>query len=261
MNRHIALLLSVAILGLGCRKEEKPQVRTEPWAAPRVSTSSSAPLGAGIRYVLDRGSVQIDLGTKARRTTARIDRVEGSLDLDPVRLERTRGSVRFDLLGMSLFGAGETEEDPSLTLRALGALDLTPERPSEERERVRFAEVRVVGFDLPSAAEAAGRRSDKAALRAFIELTLHRFRVPHTVDLQVEWVSDADGGPETLSVRTRRPLVISLVAHDILPKEKDGSTSSDPTRSMGHEFAREARVSAELWFHPTPAEGTNSGNP
>jgi len=238
-----------------CKKQEKPKVRTEPWPAPAVSASGSVRSQATIPYVLERASVEIEFRAKKRRTIGRLARVEGDLTFDPIRLERTRGAVRADLLDLRLYPYGQEEEDASLTLAALRALELTAGRPNEERERGRFAELNIVGFELPAPATGERPRA-KAVVKAFVELTLHRFRVPYTVELEVELVHDTPGAPPKLRARTYRPLVVPLVAHDILPRERGGSLSPSPTAALDREFARDARISAELSFLPAAASAS-----
>lgn len=245
----VQTLLAFCVLGcsVGCDKQEKPKVRTEPWLATSASRSSSAPTGKTIRYLVDQSSIQIELRAKEGRSTGSIDRVEGFLNFDPVRPEETRGSLRADLFSLKLLRPNQSEEDPESTLRALWALELGPTRPSEERERERFAELRLAGLQKVSASEASIDRSSKVLLKAFLELTLHRFRVPLMADLELQPVAGPTGTPWMLRVRTQRPLVVSLLGHEIVPRAADGRVVSAPE---AREAPREARISAEVLFRP-----------
>lgn len=228
-------------------------MRTEPWPAPRIATSAGVPRGEPIEYVLDSGRIDIELKTKKGRITGQLDRLTSTLTFDPVHVERTRGSVRADLLDLELSAGARDEADPSLLARAFRWLEIDASRPEEDRERDRWAEVRVVGFEPPS--ERAGSNRRRASrVSAFAEVTLHRFRVPLTLDLEVELLSDTDAGISRLRARTRRPFVVSLAAHDILPRDATGQVTLSERSGQALDFPREARVSAELTWRPAPDE-------
>lgn len=224
-------------------------MRTEPWPAPAVSVSAVTTPGATMKYALASGSVQIELKGKRERLLGSIERLEGELEFDPARLENSRGTVRADLSSSSFSAPGAASgEDSELTLGALRALELGPDRPSEERERDRWAIVRVIGFEAPKKDERANART-RAAVRAFAELTLHRFRVPVTLELDVELVPEAGGGAPELRVRTRRPLLVQLSAHDLVARDPAKSEAAGGS-ARAREGIREARVSAELSWTP-----------
>lgn len=236
-----ALFMAV-VLALGCKKAEKRPVRTEPWPAPAAVSVKSGPKSSGVvRYALAQGSARVELRNKRTRVEGVLSRIEGQVELDPLNVEKTRAELRADLLSLDF-------EDPSLDAYALRALELDAEVPSEDRERERWAKLRIVGFENREPSDGTRRRSRKTRLSAFAELTLHSFRVPTPIELEVE-LDPAPGG--SLQVRTRRPIVVDLDAHDLAPSHRE-----DPGRARrferidGLEGFREARVSAELSFRP-----------
>lgn len=228
------------LLFAGCKKAEQPALRTEPWPAPAVSASSSRKSSGIVRYELVQGSAEVELRGKRPSAVARLARLEGQVELDPLHIEKTRAELRADLLALDF-------EDPSLVLQALHALELGPDAPSEERERDRWAKLRIVGFENKPPSAGPRRPNRVSQVSAFAELTLHRFRVPVPIELEVELPSDPKA---PLRVRTRRPIVVDLEAHDLAPLDLALAGSG-----AGSARYSEARVSAELSFRPRDFTG------
>lgn len=242
-----ALIVALAFVP-ACERKPKRVLRTEPWPAPIVGSAgprpSAAALGGRVRYRVERAKVRIELPARRTKPSGALAEVSGSIELDPVHLENTRAHLQADLLSLSFEGENG-EPDSALVARALTWLELSPDRAADERERERFAALDITAFEpiaLPSDAEA--RRSSQVVAHG--ELTLHRFRVPVSLELQVELGSRDGGVTDTLSIRTRRPLVISLAAHDILPRDSRGNVLTKELATLGRDVGRDARISAEL---------------
>lgn len=255
--RMVLLLFSCA----ACEKAEKPMVRTEPWPAHAVPASASATLGKPGRpreYSVDRGSIRIDLIGRSGRTRASIDRLVGQLRFDPARPEQSTGEVKADLFSLKLLDPKSGEEDPSLTLRALWALELGNARPMEQRERERFAEFRVTEIEELEPHRAGAAPPSQFSVQAIAELTLHRFRVPLRAHFEVRPIEGAPNMAAAIKVRTARPLVIALFAHAIVPRGPDGLEISGADLPAP---PREARVSAEILFRSRPIGATATAEP
>lgn len=244
--RKLLFGLLLALAALGCREKPKRVVRTEPWPAPAVSASSASPSEAGkpMRYTLVHALVELELPAKRGKPRGKLGRVEGSIDLDPTHLEKSRARLTVDLLSLSL-GSGN-EEDSALLARAFDWLEIGSERSSGDRARDRYAILNITSLEPsgPPPEESGKRRS--ARVTAHGDLTLHHFRVPVAVELEVELRPVEGGGPDMLLIRTRRPLVVSLAAHDILPRDPRGNLLPNQLSTLGTEVGRDARVSAEL---------------
>jgi polyisoprenoid-binding protein YceI len=243
-----ALIVALALVP-ACERKPKRVLRTEPWPAPLVASarpgpSASAP-GGRVRYRIERAKVRVELPARRAKPSGALTEVTGSIELDPVRLENTRAHLQADLLSLSLDGEnGDT--DSGLVARALTWLELSSEREADARERERYATLEITAFEpvaLPSDAEA--RRSSQVVAHG--ELTLHRFRVPVSLELQVELGGRDGGATDTLTIRTRRPLIVSLAAHDILPRDSRGNVLTQELATLGRDVGRDARISAELF--------------
>ena len=256
-GRH-ARALTLAGAGLfflaGCRQKEKRVLRTEPWQAPvAISASGQAPSpapGKPVRYAVENARVSLELPAGKKKLSGTLARVDGTIDLDVQRPENTRATLRADLTSLAL-GMNGREDSPELLARAFHWLELSSGRPAQERDKDRYAELEIRSFD-PLAVSDDARRNRPVAVVARGDLTLHHFRVPVTLELEVVLRSATQEEPSSLSIRTRRPLVVSLVAHDILPRDSQGALRANAVRSQGAEIGREARVSATLTAKALP---------
>ncbi|HET9929166.1 MAG TPA: hypothetical protein VFQ35_00700 [Polyangiaceae bacterium] len=234
----------------GCRHKEKRVLRTEPWAAPVAISSASgaalpsAPEGKPVRYIVDQARVTLELPAKKKKPSGSLAKVSGEIDLDVLHPENTRAELRADLLSLSL-GSNGRDESPELVAKAFDWLELSARKPPEEREKERYAKIEILGFDPVGGPDAAPQgRSARVVARG--NLTLHHFRVPIALELDVQLRGGTTDEPSRLTIRTRRPLVVSLVAHDILPRDAAGSLVAGGVRSLGTEVGRDARVTAEI---------------
>jgi polyisoprenoid-binding protein YceI len=253
--RIVALALLLALPVLGCREKPKRVVRTEPWLAPVVSASGASEAGKPLRYSIDQASVELELPARRGKPRGKLGRVEGSIDFDPVHLDRTRARLTADLLSLTMSSAGE--DDPTLLARAFDWLELGAERAPVDRARDRYAVLNITALEAGATPEEAGKRR-AARVVAHGDLTLHHFRVPVVLELEVELKSAEGAEPATLLIRTRKPLVVSLVAHDILPRDARGALLSNQLSAHENTVGREARVTAELRARPSPLpEPTN----
>ncbi len=251
--RQLSLLLALLAL-LGCQRKPKRVLRTEPWPAPAISAapSSSVP-GQPVRYEITHAEVRLELPAKKAKPIAKLGGVSGSIELDPVRLERTRAKLTVDLLALTLFSSKDApSEDPALLSRAFDWLELSAERGAEARELNRYAVLELSAFEPPPTNEDNPTPLRASRVIAHGTLTLHHFRVPLALELDVQLGDKRGKQPNLLKIRTRRPLLVSLAAHDILPRDGHGTLLPKELKALGSEVGREARVSAELEARPAP---------
>jgi len=249
--------LLLALPALGCREKPKRVVRTEPWLAPAVSASGASASEAGkpVRYTLEHAEVELELPAKRGKPRGKLSRVEGTIDLDPVHLEKSRARLTVDLLSLSLGSGGE--DDPALLARAFDWLELGSERSSGDRARDRYAILNITSLEPTGAPDESGKRRS-ARVVGHGDLTLHHFRVPVAVELDVELKAGDGGAADSLLIRTRWPLVVLLAAHDILPRDARGTLLPNQLSALGTEVGRDARVNAELRARVAPLpEPTN----
>lgn len=240
------LFLVICFSAGACQRKKDPPPRTEPWPAP-IATSASASARVAshaITYVVESGTIRLELPARKQKPRGSLSRVSGTIEWDPRRPEHVRAELRADLLSLSIGFDGA--EDSELLARALDWLELSPLRAAEERERDRYAVVRISNCDLGAARDNAARQS-AVSCTARGDLTLHRFRVPIAIEVAVELEKGASGSaPGGLLIRLRRPLVVSLTRYDIQPRDRQGQPLPADFSLLGSEIGRDARVSAEL---------------
>lgn len=231
------VLLSVLLATAACRREEKKAVRTEPWLAAAASLSKDAPR-APTKYRVKRGSATVELRVDQRPVRLLFDRIVGEIDVDFRSVDATYGKLRADLLSLRVEGAAQD----GLVERALTSLELTADTPDSEPER--FAELTITALD-----RGALGGSRRATLNAQGDLTLHGFRSPLVFEIEVELAGSDAAVPDTLLVRTRRPLLVSLPAHGLGAALAARAPAHSPTSPVPR-FGKEARISAQIEAEP-----------
>lgn len=249
--RRLFPALVVLFLLSACERKAKPVVRTEPWPAPLSSAGpspSERPAGASVRYRVEQAEIRLELPARKAKPRGAIATVSGTIDLNPAELEKTRARLEADLLSLHLENQSG-EADAALLARAFTWLELDPERDREARRTERYAVLELRALER-SESGGDGAQQGRANVTAHAELTLHRFRVPVTLELEVKLDQGDAGVEDTLSIRTLRPLVVSLASHDILPRDTRGNLLSNELASAFNEVGREARISAKLVARP-----------
>lgn len=245
MCRVAFLVLGLGLFVVGCKQEEERPHRTEPWPAPRTSAAQQS-LGGPVRYRVERGAVEIDLSTRSRQVLGHLSRVEGEVVVDPARLERTRATLRADLLSLSFDSPDDAGPDPGLTRQAFEQLEIGSGLSADRREANRWALVSIDG------SETRGSRSSTSGRTvAHGMLTLHRFRVPIELMVRIELSQpETSVGPE-LRIRTLRDLLVPLEAHALAPLPPTPGTEPEALLELGRDLAPKARISAEITARAT----------
>jgi hypothetical protein len=264
------------VLGLllGCSKgEPAPPERTEPWPAqpPPIASVASGP-EQRVGYRIEQ-RCQLAVELPAREATPRgVVRVaRGELQVDLMDLARTRGTVDVDVASILMQGDEDAgAADPSSEARAW--LDIGDLRPEAERERLRWATFAIKNVSDPSASAAhEGKRqappplaaADGAATDAEASgedrmvtatisgtLSLHGFRVERSLRARAvfRYAAPAVAGavPASIRIELVRPLSISLVTHDIKPRDASGTFLARKSKELGVRVGKEAKVSGFL---------------
>jgi hypothetical protein len=267
-------LLPVLGLLFGCSKSEPaPPERTEPWPAkpPPIASVGSGP-EQRVRYRVDeRCQLAVELPAREATPRAVVRVTRGELDVDLMDLARTRGTVDVDVASILMQSDEDAgAADPSSEARAW--LDIGDLRPEAERERLRWATFSIATISEPSASAAhEGKRqappplaaADGAATDAEVSgedrmvtatisgtLSLHGFRVERSLRARAlfHYAAAAVAGAVPTSIRLElvRPLSISLVTHDIKPRDASGTFLAQKSKELGVRVGKEAKVSGSL---------------
>jgi hypothetical protein len=270
----LVALSIAACLGFACSKKEPPPPEaTEPW--PAQAPSSNEPAGKATRYQIEeRGVARLSL--KARDATPRgeLRVARGELDIHLQNLARTRGTVSVDVASISMLESGDAGPRDA-TNAARSWLNVGSNRPEAEIERTRWAKFEIlrideVSVDTPAlgrkvklalppdagpdadASDAAPAPSEARSVRlvATGALTFNGMRVERRVSLEAVFVwragDSSSAPPDRVQIRTRRPLVVELAAHDVAPRDESGRRTPGDDKWLGKLVGREARVELEL---------------
>jgi hypothetical protein len=272
-------------LVLGCSKTEPPPPeRTEPWPAqpPTVASVASGP-EQRVRYGIDaRCQLAVELPAKAATPRGVVRVARGALDVDLMNLERTRGTLDLDVASIAMEGSeGDGgAADPSAEARAW--LEVGDSRPEAERERLRWATFAISSLSnasaraahegkrqaLPAPTDADGAVSDAAVageermVTATVSgtLSLHGFRVEQSLRARAlfRYSAPAVAGavPSAIRIEIVRAVPVSLVTHDIKPRDAAGTFLAKRTKELGVRVGKEARVTgwvAAALAPPAPA--------
>jgi hypothetical protein len=264
-----------------CSKSEPaPAKRTAPW--PAREQPEAAPVRAAItRFAIDATTVtrfELKAPVKTPRGSLRVAR--GELEVDLLDLARTRGSVGIDVASALMEGE-DPEQAREDTRSAHNWLDVGASRPEAERERLRWATFTILGLEKLSAeaahegqtvkalaadggnrlealdfTEAGAREVRAVTFTARGHLLLHGFRVDQTADLRALFlyaaVAAPGARPERLIIQTRWPLVVSLKAHDIKPRNDIGVFVAQDAKLLGREIGTQVQVHVDLTARPLP---------
>ena len=151
----------------------------------------------------------------------------------------------------------QASPDPALqtryTTQARDWLDVGSSKPEAERSRLRWARFTVTELEQLSLDAGAGeiRTIDFSAKG---ELSLHGFKMDSSAALRAVFhyagSETPDARPTRLVIQSLRPLVVSLKAHAIEPRDSAGVLIARDIKLLGSKVGHEARVSLDLVAHP-----------
>jgi hypothetical protein len=246
----------LALTGGGCsRQPDLDQVYEPPHAR---AAQAIAPAVAEFEIAHD-SALQLSLGNRQRRVQGQVRLASGRVQLDPMDLAGTRGSLTFDLSTIRIVPASDSPAgDATLTEQSLRWLELADPAHLAEHPQLRYARFsiqRIGALSAPSAragqllrSSAPDRELRRVQARASGELELHGFRLPYTLSLSATfgWVSPAapESPPSSIEITTTDPLAVDLIAHEILPRDARGEILGEALAELRKPPANQARVSA-----------------
>ncbi len=266
-------LVMALVVASGCSKQEPaPPEPTEPWL--NVPAPSAAPRDVvAARFAVEpRAEARVSLPGKEATPRGTLRVARGELSTNLLDLTETTGTVAFDVASIAM-EAERDQDAKELTRTARNWLSVGDSRPEAERERLRWAEFRITSIEDSSATNLFDVRakpyapptadggqdaqaeagpplgeSRRVRLTAIGQLTLHSVRTEKKVSLEVTffWNEAPEGRepPHAAQVTTRRPLSVTLAAHEILPRNAQGVVTAAEKKLLGVQVGREAQVDA-----------------
>lgn len=254
--RLIALALPLWV-GVACHKKPKPPERTAPWLASARGSASASPPLQRMTYRLTSSRIEFELPARRATPKGKFGGAEGELDVDLDDLSHTTGHVGLDLATIEMLGSEGLVDGPN-TARALDWLELGAGVAPAKRDVWRKVTFELTSLD--AGRKVQGSMDDRRVRRRELvtswvvrgELGLHGVRAAESADVTLTLVPGPDplGPPAELLIRSRRPLVVDLGTHDIVPREGHGVAISKDQAVLGESVGREVRVNFDLRFAP-----------
>jgi hypothetical protein len=256
LKAFIPLLL--VALAAGCRRAPPKPERTAPWpASANPSASNAPPALRRLHYKLGRGELDFELPAKHAIPRGKLTHPRAELDVDLDDLAHTTGSVALDLGELTLTGANGAP-DEVYTTRAREWLELGRAVATDKRELERHVTFAISELDAghrvaaPNGDRRVARRELESHWTVRGELSLHGVRAPLTADVTLTLVPAVDPAapPAELLIRSRKPVVVNLSTHDIVPRDAAGVPIAKDLALLGDKVGSEARVTFDLAFVP-----------
>jgi hypothetical protein len=258
-TNYAALLRVMFLLVLpACQpKTEESPARTEPWRRQEAGTAQEKEAKA-LRYEVEPGqSLHWDLRGRKARPQGTVGGITGSVEVRLHLLEKTTGTVRFDLSSLLVEGSSEPPEDWTAEAKrwlGLGARDATKfARASFEIESLRDLSHR-----LPHKAARRSREDGKAGevrrlyATAVGKLMLRSLSVDRKIPLTVEFYyaepATADTIPDRIVAELRGGPQVPLEEYEIMPRDGLGNLVSEKLGLLGQEVGRTARMNGRIAF-------------
>jgi len=175
--------------------------------------------------------------------------VEGTIDLDSMFLNQSKGSFTVDLDTFATNTFGDESKDTSQTEHMKNWLEIGPDVDDKVRERNRYAT-----FTITSISDVSVNNVDNipstndervVTMKVNGDLLLHGVKSPKTIDLWLAFV----GKPEEMAfllIRTVRPFTFSLKEHDIKPRDVTGKFLAGALEKVGQKIDDTVQVSLDL---------------
>jgi hypothetical protein len=250
----------------GCKKpnaEDQGQGPTAPWRADEATTDAID------RSLLMRlaGGQHLDflVGSREVPLAGTVPVLSAELQIDPHALEHVRGELSFGVGGLSVRQEGDRvlADETSSARRALG---LGKEMAQAERERFSQATLRILSArDLSARAISRGKKLSEGGreVRRVLatveaELLLREIEVHHRLRVQLDFVRAGSGSSEGTVEELRVTLLasepVSLVEHDIVPRDEAGRLVAEQLEGFRKTLAGSVKVSGELLFRRDSTE-------
>lgn len=238
------------VAALGCGRSDAPSSAGPAATAP--------PAIEGRRYEVEPiGAFGVRIAAPLETFVAEATAVSGWIAFVPSDLTRARGELEVDLASLVTRTFGDASDDTQ-TRHAREWLGLGAGVDPATRElhrRARFTIARVVVASAPRLADVAVDGGARA-VRFSIEgtLLLHGRAAKKTVELEAAFEGPAEA-PSRVRVRTAIAFPVSLVEHDVKPRDTLGRFVKGTLEAVGRKLDDKALVTVAFSARPAPDAG------
>lgn len=261
----VVALGALAALAFGAGCEDKKAGPAAP-AASALAPSTASPSAKTTKFTVDaKSTTSIDMPAPKEHIKATTDAATGSLDVDVTNLANTRGEVKADLTTLTTKTFEDAEKNKSQTGHARTWLEVADgeegKLPDDVKATNRYAVYAIRSVENLSAADltkvpATKDGADDVRIVTATtkgELLIHGHKVEREADVEVTF-RYAPGAPadkpKALSIKTRKPLHVTLAEHDVKPRDGFGKIAKGAFNLLGTKVADTADISLDVRATP-----------
>jgi hypothetical protein len=217
--------------------------------APVAASASPVPKGKR-RYVLEGpGEARVGIDAPLEKFRGRTAKLSGLLDLDPTAIASATGEIVADLGAFETHTFGDPSKDESQTEHARNWFEIGEEVPADRREDYRRARFTIETIEKTSVASVADAPADDRGVRRVMleiagALRIHGRSAPKRAFVEVAFEGPPDA-PSAVSFRTTAPMIASLAAHDVKPRDLTGRFLAGALEKVGKKIDDQARIEVE----------------
>jgi len=261
LGMGVALSLGLALVAC---EEKKPQNLAP--AASSLAPSTVAPSARSMKFAVDpKSSTSIDMPAPKEHIKAGTDGAVGSLDVDFANLAQTRGEIKADLTTLSTKTFGDAEKDKTQTAHARTWLEVADgeegKLPDDVKAANRYAVYAIRSIDGLSATDltkVAAKKDGADEVRTVTatthgEFLIHGHKVDRDADVEVAFhyaPGAAPDKPKSLSIKSKKPLRVTLGEHDVKPRDAFGKIAKGAFNLLGTKVAEVADISLDIRATP-----------
>ncbi len=254
--RPLLACLSLALCAAACRREETAPEPSEPWQKPSVTTTEAPRAPLGFDVAAD-GQLRFRLPAREGTPAGSVPRLAGAFTVELDALERTRGTLSFDLGSLRLDDGGPADA----ASQGKNWLGLGVATDPAEQKRLAWGRFEMDSLEAPSlsrvSAEQArelspGDRVITVRGAALGRLVIRNLAVSHRVRIDVDFhfSSPKAARPSRIVVRTLSAEAVPLVEHAIEPRDEAGRPKPSEAALLGRTVGKTALVEAEIALLP-----------
>lgn len=192
--------------------------------------------------VLEDSSATFLVDAPLEKIKGRYARVGGWVKVDVRDLTTAHGELRVDLSSLSTHTFPQAHRNSQQTDHALQWMEVAAGAGKAAKRGFRKARFRIQGIERAEPAVASTQAPTRAAVRW--QLQLHGVGVDKTVGVIATFAGAR--GPVEMGIRTESPLVVSMVEHDIKPRDELGKLMTNLLAELGQKVVDDVQVSLDL---------------
>jgi hypothetical protein len=254
MNRLLGFVPLTLLIALAACKGKKEANKELAPTASALAESKSDSKSARKWQIADGSTATFTMPGKIETIKGTVDKARGELEVDLSDLGMTRGKIGMDLLSLKTNTFDDQQKNEKQTVDAQTWLEVH-ERIGDAAKVAanRWAEFAIRNVRLAEPKDVSKGGPERAAkISADGELLIHGRMSKVSVDLEATFQFDGDK-PKSVEIKTAKPMVVMLEAHEIRPRDKVGKFIGWAGQTvLRDKVSEESHVTLDLKASPAP---------